>query len=376
MSERRASFHRVREMVRKELRQLFRDPRTKRIVFVSPIVQLVLFGYAVNTDVHDTRLFLVDLDHTTESRALVDAFTAGGYFRVVGRSDRPGDMLRALDRGQAVVGLEIPHGFAADLAATRGVRVQVLVDGTSSNTAVVAQGYATRIVRQFGTRAAPDEPAFAGGVDLRTRAWYNPDLQSRVYNIPAVIGTILMIMSLLLTALAVVREREIGTLEQLMVSPLTPAELMLGKTIPVAFIALIDLALISGVAILWFQIPLAGSVLALLLASVIYILAALAFGLLISTSSSTQQEAFMLMFLFFMPAVILSGLMYPIDTMPWFFQQLTLLNPVRHFLEIVRGIFLKGTGPRELWTQYVFLLMTAVAAWTLATWRFGRRLRV
>jgi ABC-2 type transport system permease protein len=363
-------------MLRKELRQLFRDPKTKRIMFLSPILQLVLFGYAVNTDVHNAKLFVVDLDRTSESRALVDAFTAGGYFRVAGRSDSPSDMLRALDAGRAVVGLEIPHGFAADMGARRGARVQVLVDGTSSNTAVVAQGYATRIVRQFGMRAAAsDVSALGAGVDLRTRAWYNPDLQSRVYNIPAVIGTILMIMSLLLTALAVVREREIGTLEQLMVSPLTPAELMLGKTLPVALIALVDLALITGVAVLWFGIPLTGSIFDLLLASTVYIIAALGFGLLISTSSNTQQEAFMLMFLFFLPAVVLSGFMYPVDTMPWFFQQLTLLNPVRHFLEIVRGIFLKGIGPRELWLQYAFLLVTAVSAWSLATWKFARSVR-
>jgi ABC-2 type transport system permease protein len=363
-------------MLRKELRQLFRDPKTKRIMFLSPILQLVLFGYAVNTDVHNAKLFVVDLDRTAESRELVDAFTASGYFRVAARSDSPSEMLRALDAGRAVVGLEIPHGFAADMAARRGARVQVLVDGTSSNTAVVAQGYATRIVRQFGMRrSAPDASTFAAGVDLRTRAWYNPDLQSRVYNIPAVIGTILMIMSLLLTALAVVREREIGTLEQLMVSPLTPAELMLGKTLPVAIIALVDLALITAVAILWFDIPLAGSIFDLLLASTIYIIAALGFGLLISTSSNTQQEAFMLMFLFFLPAVVLSGFMYPVDTMPWFFQQITLLNPVRHFLEIVRGIFLKGIGPRELWVQYTFLLVTAVSAWTLATWKFARSIR-
>jgi ABC-2 type transport system permease protein len=374
MSDRRASLRRVRELLRKELRQIFRDPRTKRIVFVAPVLQLLLFGYAVNTDVQRAPLFVVDLDHTVESRALVDALTAGGYFRVVGRSSRSADLLRALDRGSALIGLEVPPGFASDLAAGRGARVQVLVDGTSSNTATVAQGYATRIVRQFGLQRAGAAAARAG-VDLRTRAWYNPALESRVYNIPAVIGTILLMMALMLTALAVVRERELGTLEQLMVSPLTPLELMLGKTLPVAAIALVDLALITAVALLWFGIPLQGSVLALLLASVLYIIGALGAGLLISAGSNTQQEAFMLLFLFLLPAIILSGFLYPVDTMPEVFQAITLLNPVRHFLEIVRGIFLKGIGPAELAAQYAFLAATAVLAWGFATWRLSSRLR-
>jgi ABC-2 type transport system permease protein len=364
---------RIRALVRKELRQLFRDPKTKRIVFVAPIIQLLMFGYAVNTDVHNVSTYLVDHDHTAESRALVDALTAPGYFRVVGRSDRPADLAAALDRGAAALGLQIPQGFARDLAAGRGANVQVLVDGTNSNTATVAQGYATRIVQEFALDYAarrgsrPD-----GGVDLRTRAWYNPDLQSRTYNVPAVIGALLLLMSLLLTALAVVRERELGTLEQLMVSPLTSTELILGKTIPVAFIALLDLVIISTVAVAWFGIPLRGSILALLLASSVYILAALGIGLFISTVSRTQQEAFMSMFLLFLPAIILSGFMYPVRTMPAFFQWLTLMNPVRHFLEIVRGIFLKGHGLSDLWPQFLTISVMAAAVLFAATRRFRR----
>ena len=207
---------------------------------------------------------------------------------------------------------------------------------------------------------------------MRSRAWYNPDLQSRNYNVPAVIGALLLLMSLLLTALAVVRERELGTLEQLMVSPLTPTELILGKTIPVAIIAFVDLILISAVAILWFDIPLRGSVPALLLASTVYILAALGIGLFISTISKTQQEAFMSMFLFFLPALILSGFMYPVRTMPTFFQWLTLANPVRHFLEIVRGIFLKGHGLADMWVQFAVITGMAVVVLLAAVARFRR----
>lgn len=369
------SRRRVLTLVRKEMRQILRDPKTKRIIFASPIIQLLLFGYAVTTDVQNVRTFVVDHDRTAESRALQDALVAGGYFRIAGRSDRSADMAAALDRGSAAVGVEIPAGFARDLGAGRGAAVQVLVDGTNSNTGTVAQGYAAQIVQEFGARdAAAAGLVIPEGIDLRVRAWFNPALTSRVYNVPAIIGVLLMLMSLLLTALAVVRERELGTLDQLLVSPVTPGELMLGKTVPVALIALIDLVLICAVAILWFGIPLRGSVPALVLASFVYILASLGIGLFISTVSRTQQEAFMSMFLLFLPAIVLSGFMYPVHTMPDFFQTLTWLNPVRHFLDIVRGIFLKGHGIADLWLQFTIITIMAALVLLGATARFRRSL--
>lgn len=370
-SELRLSLLRVRRMVLKELRQLFRDPRTKRVIFVSPILQLILFGYAVNTDVRDVATAMVDHDRTPESRQLVDAFTASGYFRVVVRSDDPAALERALDRGDAVVGLQIPPGYAADLRAGRSPGVQLLVDGTNSNTATVAQGYAAKIVQELGARILESGGRAAPApVELRARAWFNPALESRMYNVPAVIGVIVLLMCLLLTSMAVVREREIGTLEQLLVSPLSAGELMLGKTLPVAGVALLQLALVTAVALAWFDIPLRGSSTALLLAAGLFILAGLSLGLLISTISATQQEAFLSMFLFVLPAIILSGFLYPIETMPDVFQTLTLANPLRHFLEIVRGIFLKGSGVAQLWVQYTVLLAMAVAGLALATRRF------
>jgi ABC-2 type transport system permease protein len=374
---RRLSLLRIRRMVVKELRQLFRDERTKRVIFVSPIVQLVLFGYAVNTDVHSVATALVDHDRSVESRALVSALTASGYFRIATTSDRAADLGYALDHGDAVVALEIPEGYGVDLLDGRSPTVQLLIDGTNSNNATVAQGYATRIVSQLGARVAQESGAAAGlssGIDLRARAWFNPSLESRVYNVPAVIGVIVLLMCLLLTALAVVREREVGTLEQLLVSPLTPGELMLGKTLPVAGIALVQLTLVTSVALLWFDVPLRGSVPTLLLAAALFILAGLSFGLLISTVSATQQEAFLAMFLFLLPAIILSGFLYPISTMPEIFQRLTLANPLRHFLEIVRGIFLKGAGVRELWVQFAVLTAMAGTGLLVATRRFRRTL--
>jgi ABC-2 type transport system permease protein len=370
----RVSILRVRRMVAKEVRQLFRDPKTKRIIFAAPIIQLLAFGYAVNTDVRDVPTIVVDHDRTAESRALVDAFTASGYFRVIARSDRSAALGEALDRGRAVVGLEIPPGYAVDLLAGRGPSLQLLIDGTNSNTATVAQGYAGRIVQDFGARLAMRQGRDATGIDLRTRAWFNPSLESRVYNVPAVIGVIVLMMCLMLTALGIVREREVGTLEQLLVSPLTARELILGKTIPVAGIALIQLSLVTSVALLWFRIPFVGSAPALLLAAALFIVAGLSVGLYISTISTTQQEAFLSMYVFFLPAIILSGFLYPVDAMPTAFQHLTLLNPLRHFLDIVRGIFLKGAGIADLWMPYAVLLAMSALGPMLATARFRRTL--
>ncbi len=363
----RSALLRVAAMVRKELRQLLRDPMSKRVVFVAPVVQLLLFGYAVNTDVRRVSTFLVDHDRTETSRALVDAFTASDYFRVVARSQAPSDLTRALDHGDAKVGLVIPPGFARDLDAGRSPAVQVVLDGSNSNTATVAQGYALRIVQDFALRRGSPPP---GGIQLRARAWFNPGLESQVYNIPAVAGVIVLLMSLLLTALGVVREREMGTLDQLLVSPLSPTELMLGKTIPVAGVALVQLALVTTVALAWFHVPLRGSVAALLLAACLFILAGLALGLLISTISATQQEAFLAMFLILLPTIILSGFLYPVETMPTVFQWLTLANPLRHFLTVVRDIFLKGAGVRELWRELLTLAAMAAAVMAFAIRRF------
>lgn len=367
----RDGWPRVRALIVKEWRQLFRDPRTKRVIFGSPLLQLLLFGYAVNTDVHDVATIVVDLDRTAASRALQDALVAGGYFRIVERTTDPRAITHALDHGDTVVGVEIPRGFTADLAAGRA-HVQLLVDGTNSNTGTVALGYAQRIVQRFTTENAGTP---AAGIDLRARAWYNPGLVSRVYNVPAVVGALLLVMALLLTALAIVRERELGTLEPLMVSPLTPAELILGKTIPVAIVAFIDLVLVCAAAILWFDVPFRGSVATLFVGSAFYILAALGIGLFISSISRTQQEAFMSMFLLILPALILSGFMYPVETMPSAFRTLTYLNPVRWFLESVRAIFLKGAGFAELWPQLTFIAISAVVVLALATWRFTRTIR-
>jgi len=366
----RQSLNRIREVANKEFRQLFRDPRMVRMIIGPPLVQLIVFGYAVSTDIRHTPTFIVDFDRTKESREVVEALTASGYFRVVGRSSRPADLVRALDFGDAIVGVEIPAGFATGLRDGNGTSVQLLLDGTNSNTALTARGYAERILQSYalslGTAKIPVM------IDLRERAWYNPDLSSRNYNVPGVVAMLLMIICLILTSLAVVREREIGTLEQLMVSPLRPGELIAGKTIPFALIGLLDLVIVTTLALVWFGVPFKGSFLFLLVTGVLYLFSVLGIGLLISTISRTQQEAFMASFLVIMPVILLSGFMFPISSMPKIFQYLTLANPLRHFLEIVRGIFLKGAGPGTLWPQCLALLIIGPSVLAFAATRFRK----
>lgn len=375
---RRISALRIGQLLRKEFRQLLRDPRAKRLLFAGPVIQLLIFGYAVTTDVKDTKTFLVDHDRTAESRSLVEALTSSGYFRVTGRGERPADLVSALDHGDVLMGVEIPQGFSADVAAGRQATVQLLVDGSTANTANLALGYATQIIGRYGLQRAASVMARAGpvgmgaGVDYRVRAWYNPNLESRVYNVPAVMGMILMTMTLLLTSLAVVREREIGTLEQLMVSPLQPVELIIGKTLPSVVVALADLVLVVAIALFWFDIPFRGSYMLLGVASLCFILTGLGMGLLISTVSKTQQEAFMSMVFFLLPAIMLSGFMFPIENMPQAMQYLTYLDPVRYYLVVVRGVFLRGAGWQILWPQVAVLLGIGLLVLGFATTRFRK----
>jgi len=365
----RNRLERVLAMVGKEFRQTFRDPRMARVIFVAPLIQLVVFGYAVSTDIWKTPTMVVDHDASQASRELVDVLTASGYFEVVRRGTRSADIVTALDHGDAVVGLEIPPDFTTRLRDGTGAPVQLLLDGTNSNTASVARSYAERIIRDYALRAAP---ATTPPVELRERPWYNAGLSSRDYNVPAVVGALVLLICLLLTSLAIVREAELGTLEQLKVSPLTAGEMIAGKTIPFALIGLVDLAIVTTAALAWFGVPFRGNLLMLLLASLLFLLSGLGLGLLISTVSKTQQEAFMTTFLVFQPAILLSGFMFPVSSMPVVFQWMTLVNPVRHYIEIVRAVFLKGVALEAVWPQTLALLVIGGALLAFAAARFRK----
>ncbi len=368
------SLERIKQMVIKEFIQILRDKRMKAIVFVVPVLQTLVFGFAVTTDVNNIPTAIMDLDHSFESRELVRRFASSGYFTIMATPATPGAVRELLDRATVSVALQINRGFSADLKKGIPASIQVIADGTDSNTTTVAMDYAGRIIKKYSQDLAGTDLGSSARIDVRQRAWYNPELKSKNYNVPGVIAMVIMLTSLLLTSMAVVREREMGTMEQLMVTPLKPVELILGKTIPFAIIAFFDMILITVLGVLMFRIPINGPLWLLPLSTAIYLLSVLGIGLFVSTVAKTQQQALMASFLFYMPAILLSGFMFPIENMPVIFQYLTYANPLRYFLVIIRGIFLKGNGFGILWPQMLSLFILGVVVLMLSSLRFRKRL--
>ncbi len=371
-------WERIYRMLVKEFIQVLRDPRMKAMIFVIPILQLIVFGYAVTTDVDHIRTAVYDLDRSPESRALVERLTASGYFSVVARPDSPRARDELLDKGDVVIAIQINAGYADDLRSGRPAVIQSIVDGTDSNTGTVAMDYAQRVIadlsRAHGAQTADPSQLTVQPIELRSRAWFNADLKSRNFNVPGVIGVIVMLMSLLLTSMAIVREREIGTMEQLMVTPIRPMELILGKTLPFVVISYVDVLLVTFAGIAWFDIPIRGSFALLLLGAGLYLMSTIGAGLFISTISRTQQQALMSTFFFYLPAVLLSGFMFPISNMPEPVQWATYVNPLRYFLVIIRAIFLKGSGLDVLWPQFIALAVLGAALLTVSSLRFRKRM--
>lgn len=372
------SRNRLRFVIRKEFRQLRRDPRAVRLAVVAPVLQLILFGYAATTDLKNAPVAICDRDQQTASRQLVTKLSQVGYFRVYSVGADPRQLLRELDHGRAQVTLDIPPGFSQDLARGRRAAVQVLADGSDSNTATLALSYLTGTLQSYAAEAQVDYlqrhgAAAAPRLGIEPRIWYNPDLRSANYMLPGLVGLILLIITTNFTALSVVRERETGTLEQLIVTPLRPLELLLGKMIPVAVIGVVDALLIVTVSILWFHVPLRGSLLLLFALAGGFLFCTLGTGLLISTISRTQQQAQMTNFFLTMPAVLLSGFIFPIANMPTWAQWLTYLIPLRYFLVIARGIYLKGNGFAILWPQAVALFVLGVLLFGAGVMLFRKR---
>jgi ABC-2 type transport system permease protein len=365
---------RIRQMVIKEFIQILRDTRMKAIVFVIPVLQTLVFGFAVTTDVNNVPTAVVDLDKSFESRELARRFESSGYFHIRVMPESPAEIQELLDRSTVTVALQINPKFGTDLSRRIPTSIQLLADGTDSNTATVALDYANRIIKKYAQDLANPPISSSARVDIRQRAWYNPELKSKNYNVPGVIAMVIMLTSLLLTSMAVVREREMGTMEQLMVTPLKPFELILGKTIPFALIAFFDMVLITLLGVLLFNIPVNGPLLLIPLSTAIYLLSVLGIGLFISTIAKTQQQALMATFLFYMPAVLLSGFMFPIENMPVIFQYVTYVNPLRYFLVIIRGIFLKGNGIVILWPPMAALFLLGTGVFALSSFRFRKRL--
>lgn len=374
------SFERIKAILVKEFKQVFRDPRMKTVIFITPLVQIILFGYAANKDINYVPTAILDQDNTVESRELLRRFTFSKYFipkYYISTSEEQNELL---DSGAASVVIRIDRGFGRKLVAGKDAQVQLAFDGTDSNTSMVVMGYADTVVNDYAYDVLKERSENAGitdpapQVDLRDRPWFNGNLISRDYYIPGVIATIVTMMSLLLTAMAIVKEKEIGTMEQLTVTPLRPLELIIGKLVPFAILALIQIFLITLLGVFWFHVPFRGNILLMLLCTCIYLFTSLGIGLFISTISATQQEAMMSVFLFFMPTVLLSGFAYPIANMPQVIQWFTFLNPLRYFMVVIRSIFLKGVGMEVLWEQLVPLFFMGVVVISLSVMKFRKSL--
>jgi ABC-2 type transport system permease protein len=375
------SGRRILRIVRKEFIQLRRDPRLLRIVIMAPLFQLFIFGYAVTTDVGHVSTAIYDQDRTAASRDFAERLVRSGYFDFDYYLSDPADIARLLDAGRIQMALSIERGFAKDLARNRTAHAQIILDGSDSMTAGIISGYVGGVVQAYSLKAAgerlerlraavPQVPRIEG----RLRVWYNPDLKSVNYMVPGVVCMLLLVVTMILTSMAIVKEREIGTLEQLIVTPIKARELMLGKTVPFILIGFVDMTLVLTVAVLWFRVPIAGSVLLLFALAAVFLLTSLGGGLFISTVSRTQQQAMMTAFFFMLPSILLSGFMFPIENMPRVIQWLTYAIPLRYFLVIIRGIFLKGNGLAVLWPQAVVLLALGVAIMAMSALRFTKRL--
>ncbi len=374
-------WHRIRHLVRKEFVQLRRDPRMLRLIIVAPILQLVIFGYAVTTDIRNIPTAVVDSDGSRESRELVARFTNTGYFQIRHVLSRPQDLEPLMDGGVVQVGILIPKGFARSLARGESAPLQVVVDGTDSTTAGMVLGYVSGLLRSYSMEVMETRLQRTGIrvyrlplIEERMRVWFNPDLKSVNYMVPGVLCTILLIITMLLTSMAIVREREIGTLEQIIVTPIRAVELMAGKVIPFVLLGFLDMVLILLVATLWFGVPLRGSLLLLFALAMVFLLTTLGLGLFISTVSHTQQQAMMTAFFIILPSILLSGFIFPVENMPRPIQWVTYLIPLRYFLNIVRGIFLKGVGIEVLWSDALALLVIGLTVFALASRRFTKRM--
>ena len=365
-------------MIKKEFIQIFRNSKMRAIVLIMPLVQSMVFGYAVTTDVKQVATAVYDQARTPESRDLVDRFIHSGYFSVKQTIHSDREMDELIDRGIVAAIILIPPEFSGKLASGTTVAVQIVVDGTDSNTAGVVLNYAGNIIRNDAIeilRKRTDRPGWeATGVHLQTRAWFNENLTSRNFYVPGVIASIVMLVTLLLTSMSVVREKEMGTMEQIIVTPITSAEFIIGKTMPSIILGFVNMIFVTLISVFWFDIPVRGSIVTLLVANGFFLMTTIGAGLFISTLSDTQQQAMMSAFFFYLPAVLLSGFMFPIANMPDVVQAFTYLNPLRYFLIVIRGIFLKGVGVAILWPQILALFVLGSLILTLAVKRFHKNL--
>jgi len=375
-------FGRLKQMLIKELIQVVRDKRTRFILIGPPVIQMLVFGYAATFEIRNVSTVIVDMDHSQESRELVSRFTSSPYFNVQSQLSDASQAHQLIDRGKTTLALEINAGFAQKLRKGETAPLQVIVDATNSNTALIASAYVSQIALGFAQQAqqeqinriAPQLIEQIPSVQLEQRPWYNPDLRSRWFFVPGVIGSLTTLLVITLTSFAVVREREIGTLEQIMVTPIRPVEFILGKTLPFFLIGLFDALLIGAVGTFWFQIPFRGHISVLLTGAVLFLICMLGMALLISTVSSTQQQAMVTAFFVIMPTITFSGFGFPISAMPHWMQLASYAIPLRYFLVVLRGTYLKGVGFDILWPQMAAMAGIGLSGLMVAISRFHKAL--
>ncbi len=371
---------RLLSLVKKEFRQYRRDRRMLVVSFLAPIIQLTVFGYATNLDVKDVKVAVCDTDASRASVRLISEVAQSRFFQVSRTTQRANDLIPMLDRGEAQLALRIPPGFETDLR--RGsAQVQIIVDGSDANTAGIAASYLVGLLMEHGVRARIEQlergSVGAGGlpgVSIAPRILYNPALQSVYYMVPGVLGVVLLVVTGMMTALSIVKEREIGTLEQVMVTPVRPWEIIVGKLVPYTLVGTLDLFIVIAVIIFWFGVPLRGELWLLVGSAFVYLLTCLGIGLLVSTVSSTQYQAQMTFFFAVMPMVLLSGFVFPIANMPEWMQSVTYCFPLRYFLTIIRDVMLKGSGVAELWIELLTLAAFGVALVAAGSALFRKRL--
>jgi ABC-2 type transport system permease protein len=367
-------MRRVLFLVWKELIELRQDPRLIGVVVIAPILQLVLLGYAATTDIRDVRVVVADADRSVASRELIERFRRSRNFTIVDVVNNVDDIDRYLERGTAAMALSIPADYGARLAAGRPQSVQIVADGSDANSTTIGLGYATNLIAGYAQQLLPAMATPSAGIEPRVRIWFNPQLESRDFMIPGILALLLLVVTTNLSSMGIVRERELGTLEQLNVTPLHRWELIVGKLLPYGLVGMVDVALVLAVAIGWFHVPMRGSMGLLIVLTLVYLLTTLGLGLFVSTISSTQQQAMMTsMFFFLMPMMYLSGFVFPIENMPAVIQPITYLIPLRYYLVILRSIFLKGVGLETLWKNALALGVWGVVILTLAILRSTKR---
>jgi ABC-2 type transport system permease protein len=368
----------IGHFLKKEFAQLRRDKKMLPIVFIAPILQLLLLGYAANLDVDMIPLAVVDHDNSVESRRLVDKFVQSGYFKAEKQFQSPELIDTYIDEGEIVAALVIPPGFQSDLHRGKKVPLQLIADGADANTATIALNYADIIVSKFSAeiqlQSLQLQASTSLPIEVKPRIWYNPELKSRNFMVPGILALLLMVMTMILTSLAIVKEKEQGTLEHLNVTPIKPIQLIIGKLVPFSLIGMVDVFLVLGAARLLFGLVPAGSILLLVVLSAFFLLSTLGLGLLVSTVSRTQQQAMMsALFFVMLPMIFLSGFAFPIENMPMVIQYVTYALPLRYYFVIIRGIFLKGAGLSTLWDESLLLLTFGIIVLGISIARFRKQ---